>query len=234
MRPVRCKPTEAELDTDVRRVDDILQGYYLVVFALCRGSNNRSGLPLELVQYICQFAGFIDPRRLAVVIRQPTEFTPIKRLHRCFYMHIPRRLFSWLRLPVIPPHLSSLIESMEVTTYVSVLGRWYNTSPDRFIFRIVDGTDPDTFKTGADGLELTWPCFEGEHVEFHTCTEDPKRMHRAAKIGPRHEIWSHMGAGDRIEVAVVAYKWEFEHLAYDGHLEMNFWWRPSERMLRLV
>ena len=57
----------SELDTVT-----MLQGYYSVVFALLRGSHERTRLPLELVVYICKLVCFSRPN--------PSKAFPVQRI----------------------------------------------------------------------------------------------------------------------------------------------------------
>ncbi|KAG9122751.1 hypothetical protein FRC07_000736 [Ceratobasidium sp. 392] len=209
-----------------------LRNYYRIIFALARGAGpgGRRGLPLELVTYIYQYAGFTSPN-------------PNKALSdhlRCQRFESIPSPPEWVRKPSFSKVTNMVLltssismQALQALGKVEVVakrardrrraspGHWNN-----FVIKINRSVDSQSGSEEHSVSDIEWSCFE----EASKKKSDERRL----VINQCHEIWSFFKPGDRLEVGLKDYPWVCPEKHYEVSVRVWDLWEPSPKVLALA
>ncbi|QRV73545.1 hypothetical protein RhiJN_01559 [Ceratobasidium sp. AG-Ba] len=216
-----------QLESRAHYADAQLRVYYATVKALALGTLCRPGLPLEIILYVCQLAGFVSPwpdtsfsdkvdydRSLAGTVMDG-EDGAIAR--------------PWLCTQPIPGGLLRRIWKAEPHIYPvePVMSRTHAFKPDELLVRIVPQCSAvSSYKCDEDGNPLYW-----RHL-----TNPSRKNFTIRPFDSTHEIWKWLESGDRLEISVEASSWYFPNVRSEWGVSLQVFklWEPSEVMLGLI
>ncbi|KAG9081673.1 hypothetical protein FS749_007475 [Ceratobasidium sp. UAMH 11750] len=213
------------------QIEATIRNYYRIIFALVRGTDNRRGLPLELVTYIYRYAGFTSPH-LNESLSDHLQCTRFPALSLPPWIHSsehPKTMNMVLLSSQISAQELRALGKMEIVAKRSPgsrrrmpRGHWNN-----FFIKIHRQADSNSNpESGKDLSEMTWPCFE--------VTSKGKGDQRRATIDQSHEIWDYFQPGDRIEVVHDDYIWNIPEQNYEVVIRVWDLWESSSNVLALA
>ncbi|KAG8738277.1 hypothetical protein FRC10_007077 [Ceratobasidium sp. 414] len=231
LAPPECCNRVVYTIADGSWIEATIRNYYRIVFALLRGSSSRRGLPLELVTYICRYAGFTS-------LHLNKSLSDHLQCQRFQSLSLP----SWVRKSERPKTMNTVLVSGQISAQtlrtlgkVEIVatrsrgcrrraprGHWNN-----FSIKIRRQAGPNSnAEFGQDISEMTWPCFEA--------ASKGRTDQRRAIIDQSHEIWDYFQPGDRIEVAQNDHIWNLPEHGYEVVIRVWDLWGPTSNVLALA
>ncbi|CAE6454059.1 unnamed protein product [Rhizoctonia solani] len=209
------------------QIDRLLRTYYLIVRALATGDNwgltdrGQPRLPREIIYMICSFAGFGLPDE---------EASPSAK-HPVFVSSRDETRISkpWFSTKPFTRHALKNIVAAQIITHSHDQG-WADYSDigwrSWFSLRIIR---PDEHRlTRSVDREREWKSHSNRIADYTT------RRYRGLFFDSSHEVWAHLGEGDRLEVMVHSQFRGWENHAEQGTLLVFNRWNPSEEFLNIV